>query len=225
MTAILFRTFFMYAIILISMKIMGKRQLGQMQISEFITAMILSELASLPISDKSVPIIYSLLPLMLIISTEVIMSFISLKSAKAQEFLESTPTILVDKGVLNQKALSDNRITLNELLVELRIAGLTSVSEADYVFLEPNGKFSVFPKARFRQVTVDDLSLPSTVPDSNPDITLISDGAIMHENLKYLSKNEKWLLREVFPNEIKDILYFACNRAGKKTLIIKENEK
>ena len=213
----------MYGVILISMKIMGKRQLGQMQISEFITAMILSELAALPISDKGVPILYSLLPLIIIISTEIIMSFISLKSTRAQNFLESVPTILVDKGVLNQKALADTRITLNELLVEIRIAGLVSISEAEYVFLEPNGKFSVVPKARYRQVTAEDLSLD--VPGSEPDITLISDGNIIYENLDYLSKSENWLFKTISPNRLKDILYFASTSSGKTTLIIKEKKK
>ena len=151
------------------------------------------------------------------------MSFISLKSTRAQNFLESVPTILVDKGVLNQKALADTRITLNELLVEIRIAGLVSISEAEYVFLEPNGKFSVVPKARCRQVTAEDLSLD--VPSSEPDITLISDGTIIYENLDYLSKNEKWLFKTISPNQLKDILYFASTQSGKTTLIIKEKKK
>lgn len=222
MTTILFRTFFMYAIIIFSMKIMGKRQMGQMQISEFVTAMILSELAALPIADKNIPILYCIIPLIIIISSEVIMSFISLKSANAQSFLESDPTVIIDKGVLNQKALRDTRVTINELLVELRIAGLSSISEAEYVFLEPNGKFSVIPKAPFRQVTVSDLSLD--VQETEPDVVLVSDGKIIKSSLDYLSKNEIWLLKSINPNQLSDILLFSCNKSGKKTIIIKETK-
>lgn len=222
MVTILFRTVFMYAIIIVSMKIMGKRQMGQMQISEFVTAMILSELAALPISDKSIPIIYCIIPLIIIITSEVIMSFISLKSSNAQAFLESDPTVIIDKGVLNQKALCDTRVTINELLVELRIAGLSSISEAEYVFLEPNGKFSVIPKAPFRQATVSDLSL--SVAETEPDVVLISDGKIVKNSLNYLSKSESWLLKTISPNKLSDILLFSCNLSGKKTIIIKEKK-
>ncbi len=223
MITILFRTFFMYAIIIFSMKMMGKRQLGQMQISEFVTAMILSELAALPISDRNIPILYCIIPLIVIISSEVIMSFISLKSSKAQAFLESDPTVIIDKGVLNQKALCDTRITINELLVELRIAGLSSISEAEYVFLEPNGKFSVIPKAPFRQATLSDLSL--SAKEAEPDVTIISDGKIIKNSLIYLSKNENWLFKAISPHKLSDILLFSCNMSGKKTIIIKEKKQ
>ncbi len=223
MITILFRTLFMYAVIIFSMKMMGKRQLGQMQISEFVTAMILSELAALPISDKNIPMLYCIIPLIVIISSEVIMSFVSLKSSKAQAFLESEPTVIIDKGVLNQKALCDTRITINELLVELRIAGLSSISEAEYVFLEPNGKFSVIPKAPFRQATVSDLSLDAE--ETEPDVTLISDGKIIKNSLAYLSKNENWLFKAISPNKLSDILLFSCNTSGKKTIIIKEKKQ
>ena len=222
MTTIVFRTIFMYAVIICSMKLMGKRQLGQMQISEFVTAMILSELAALPISDKSFPILYCLVPLILIISFEVIMSYITLKSENARSFLESTPTILIDKGVLNQKALCETRITINELMVELRIAGLSSISEAEYVFLEPNGKFSVIPKGKFRQLTVSDMNLD--LPESEPDVTLISDGTIVKVGLEYLGKSKKQVMKSIKPHPLSDILLLSETASGKRTIIIKEKK-
>lgn len=222
MTTILFRTIFMYALIIFSLKIMGKRQLGQMQISEFVTAMILSELASLPISDKNIPILYCIIPLTVIISLEVIMSFIALKSSKAQAFLESHPSIIIDKGVLDQKVLEQTRISVSELIVELRIAGLNSISEAEYVFLEPNGKFSVIPKAPFRQVTTADLNLSAN--ENLPDITIVSDGKILQSGLSYLSKDEKWVYHSINPHELSEILLFSCNSADKKTIILKEKK-
>lgn len=222
MTTIVFRTIFMYAVVIFSMKLMGKRQLGQMQISEFVTAMILSELAALPISDKSFPILYCLVPLILIISFEVIMSYITLKSENARSFLESTPTILIDKGVLNQKALCETRITINELMVELRIAGLSSISEAEYVFLEPNGKFSVIPKVKFRQLTVSDMNLD--LPESEPDVTLISDGTIVKVGLEYLGKNKKQVIKSIKPHPLSDILLLSETASGKRTIIIKEKK-
>ena len=212
----------MYAVVIFSMKLMGKRQLGQMQISEFVTAMILSELAALPISDKSFPILYCLVPLILIISFEVIMSYITLKSENARSFLESTPTRLIDKGVLNQKALCETRITINELMVELRIAGLSSISEAEYVFLEPNGKFSVIPKVKFRQLTVSDMNLD--LPESEPDVTLISDGTIVKVGLEYLGKSKKQVIKSIKPHPLSDILLLSETASGKRTIIIKEKK-
>lgn len=213
----------MYAVILIFMRIMGKRQLGQMQISEFITAMILSELAALPISDRTIPLAYSLVPLIIIISAEVILSYISLKSHTAQKFLESVPTAIVEKGVLNQQALIDTRISMKELLVELRIAGLSSVSEAQYVYLEPNGKFSVIPKTAYRPVTVADLEL--TLPEADPDIALIVDGKINRNGLTCLKKDAAWLEKAIAPYTPDGILLFTCNLAGSKTVIPKETTK
>ena len=212
----------MYAVVIFSMKLMGKRQLGQMQISEFVTAMILSELAALPISDKSFPILYCLVPLILIISFEVIMSYITLKSENARSFLESTPTMLIDKGVLNQKALCETRITINELMVELRIAGLSSISEAEYVFLEPNGKFSVIPKVKFRQLTVSDMNLD--LPETEPDVTLISDGTIVKVGLEYLGKSKKQVIKSIKPHPLSDILLLSETASGKRTIIIKEKK-
>lgn len=223
MLTVLLRTIIMYAVILLSMKIMGKRQLGQMQISEFITAIILSELASLPISDRTIPLVYCLIPLLIIISLEVILSFVSLKSTSARKFLESTPKTIIDHGILDQKALIDTRITLNELLVEIRIAGLTSISEAEYVYLEPNGKFSVIPKAAYRQLTAEDLNL--NVPESDPDVSVIVDSKVVESGLKYLSKNESWMKKAISPYTTDDILLFSCNRSGKKTIIKKEHKQ
>lgn len=220
MITILFRTLIMYGVILLSMKMMGKRQLGQMQVSEFITAMILSELAALPLSDRNIPLIYCLSPLAVIICLEVILSFISLKSSAAQKFLESSPTFIIDKGVLNQKALVDNRITLEEMLVELRIAGLASVSEAEYMLLEPNGKFSVIPKAAYRQVTNEDMSLQ--VDESEPDISIIIDGKVDEKGLFYLQKNDAWLKKQISPHSYEDILLFSANASGKTTIILKD---
>lgn len=221
MITALFRTLLMYGIVLLSMKIMGKRQLGQMQVSELITAMILSELAALPISDRSIPFLYSLIPLVVIISLEVILSYFSLKSASAQSFLESTPTVIIDRGVLNQQALAETRVTLNELLVELRIAGLTSISDAQYVFLEPNGKFSVIPKAACRGATVEDLSLDGAA-EAEPDVSLIVDGKAVSGGLKCLSKSDAWLQAQIAPRAVRDIFYFSSTPSGKVTLIPKE---
>lgn len=220
MVTILIRTLIMYAVVLFSMKMMGKRQLGQMQISEFITAMILSELAALPLSDSNIPLLYCLAPLAVIICVEVILSFVSLKSSAAQKFLESSPTFIIDKGVLDRKALADNRITLEEMLVELRIAGLSSVSEVQYMLLEPNGKFSVIPKALYRQATNEDLGI--TCPESCPDISVIIDGKVDKRGLLYLKKDEKWLDSAIRPHKTEEILLFSANISGKTTLILKD---
>ena len=224
MLTVLIRAILMYGIILLSMKLMGKRQMGQMQVSEFITAIILSELAALPISDRTVPLAYCLVPLIVIISVEVILSFISLKSSAAQKFLESEPTVIVDKGKLNQKSLEETRITLRELLVELRIAGLGSISEAEYVYLEPNGKFSVIPKAPYRQATLQDLNI--TAPESEPDIAIILDGKVIESNLNYSSRTQKWLDKQISPHKECEVLLFCATRSGEPgTLLFRDNAK
>ena len=129
-------------------------------------------------------------------------------------------SFIIDKGVLNQKALVDNRITLEEMLVELRIAGLASVSEAEYMLLEPNGKFSVIPKAAYRQVTNEDMSLQ--VDESEPDISIIIDGKVDEKGLFYLQKNDAWLKKHISPHSYVDILLFSANASGKTTIKLKD---
>ncbi len=222
MSAVIVRAFIVYAVIIIFMRIMGKRQLGQMQLSEFVTAMILSELAALPIADRSIPFIYGLVPLSLIICFEVICSFLSVRSTHAQKFLEGTPTLLVEKGKLNQKEFVNSRITLKELLVELRLKGLASISEAEYVFLEPNGKFSVIPKPPFRQVTNGDID--NKITSTPVDYSIIVDGKIIKESLAILSKDMKWVNKTISPSTVKEILYLSANEDGKITLIVKDKD-
>lgn len=223
MASVIIRTVIVYVVIIIFMRIMGKRQLGQMQLSEFVTAMILSELAALPIADRSIPFIYGLIPLGLIICLEVLFAFIAVKSTKAQRFLEGTPTLLIEKGKLNQKEFVSSRITIKELLVELRIQGLASINEAEYVFLEPNGKFSVIPKPEFRQVTNGDIN--NKITDTTIDHSVIVDGKIIKESLHALSKNESWVMKEIEPHTVKEVLYFSANDAGNTTIIIKDKYK
>ncbi len=223
MVTILFRTVFMYVLIVASMRIMGKRQLGQMQLSEFITAMILSEVAALPISDKNIPLLYSVVPLLIIISMEVILSYVSMKSPSLQRLLESKPSVLISHGKLDQSALRDSRITIKELLVELRISGLSSISEADYVFLEPNGKFSIIPKAQFRTMSCGDAGI--SAESESPDISLIVDGKVIEESLSSLGKDRRWLEKAISPHKAQEVLYFSSNEKGQNTIIIKDKTK
>jgi len=159
---------------------MGKRQVGELQLSELVCAIFISELATVPVSDKSIPLFYGIIPILFLVSSEVIISFLSTKSGKVKRAFDSSPDFLINKGIINQTALSKSRMTVEELMSELRQKGIGGPKDAEYAILEPNGKISVITKN-----------------SSALDRALIIDGHINPCAMKVLNKDERWLLKTV----------------------------
>ncbi len=146
MATVLIRTALIYVLFTFAIRLMGKRQVGEMQLSELVTTFMLSELAINPIQDISIPISYSLIPLVFLFSIEVISSFIATKSSSFRRAFVGSPSVIIKNGVLNQGELERLRISISELLSELRLKDIGSIDEVDYAILEQNGKLSVFKK-------------------------------------------------------------------------------
>lgn len=147
MTAILVRTVLAYLILLAIVRLMGKRQIGELQMTEFISAILLSEIASLPLTDRDIPLLYGILPLCVIGSFEVILALLCRRFAPFRHFLEGKPIELVKDGKYLEQNLTKTRISREEVDAEIRINGFGSVKEVDTVTLEPTGKMSVLPKS------------------------------------------------------------------------------
>ena len=148
MATVLLRTVIIYFIFTISVRLVGKRQIGELQLSEFVTMLMLSELAINCIQDISFPMSYSLLPMIFLLCSEVIISFLITKSRKMKNLFLGAPNIIIKEGILNQNELAKQRMSINELLSELRLKDIDDISKVDYAIIEPNGKLSVFEKKK-----------------------------------------------------------------------------
>lgn len=221
--AIFFRTIIIFLFVLISMRIMGKRQIGEMEISELVITLLLSDLATQPITNSNIPLLYGIVPIIILLCLEVIISFLSTKSSIMKKLLSPSPTVLINKGVLDQKALVKMRITLEELLSELRQNGIIDINEVYYAILEENGKISVIPKANCAPLTAKDMNIQNK--EKGIIHAIVIDGKIDRSALKSANKSEKWIetvSRENKIYKLKDIMLLAINEQNEITLIKKD---
>ena len=151
MVTVLFRTIFIYIMLIIAMRLMGKRQIGELEISDLITTFLISEIATLPITDPEIPFLHSIIPIIILLTLEVVISMLLAKVPILKSILSARPTTLIKDGAILQKAMRDARISFDELFSELRSQSIYDISEVKYAILEQNGKITVVQKARFRQ--------------------------------------------------------------------------
>ena len=153
------RTLILYVLVVIAMRLMGKKQIGQLQPSEFVIALMLSELATFPIQDTSIPLLYGVLPILTLVSVEIAVSILLLKSGRLRSLLEGDEAIIIKHGVLQESVMQKMRYNINDVLEELRSSGITDIREVEYAILETNGNLSIVPKTQKRPVCADDLKL------------------------------------------------------------------
>lgn len=210
MISILIRTILIYLILTLCLKIMGKRQIGELEVSELVCTLLISEIASAPITDTSIPFLYTLIPIIFISSTEVIISLIKNKSQRVKRVVEGEPCFIVFRGRLMQQALFDNRISINEVLTEMRIQGIGDFFDINYAILEQNGKLSILKKE-----DADNTSIP-----------IIIDGKIERENLKLMGLCDNWLSKRLTKLKLKSNEVFLLTVDEKLNInyIKKENK-
>ena len=222
MATILIRTATIYVILLITMRIMGKRQLGELEIPELVTTLLISEIASLPIADRSIPIMHAVIPLVTILTIEMILSVILLKFPALKNMASTRPSVLIRHGKLDQGEMRRVRISLDELISELRQSGISSLGDVDYAILEQNGKLSLVLKRRCSPPTLEDLKLPTQ--ETGIFHALIEDGRVDNYNLKLLGHDRAWL--EAYLKEqgkrAGDIFFLGLNDGGEFYCIDKE---
>ncbi len=227
MPTVLIRTFIIYVILELSMKLMGKRQLGEFQLSELVTTLLLSELAALPISDPDIPLLYMAAPVALIISLEVITSYLSVKNSFLRRIFAGKPSVLIRRGVIDQRELRRLRISCSELLGQLRQKGYGDISAINYAIVEDDGQLSVFPKIDDRPPNIGEFSevtSGTTPPDSGIAHALIVDGELIEANLRCSKKTPAFVEHQLRMAKCraKDVLLLLCDDTDKVTLIKKE---
>ncbi len=187
------RTVILYLVLIAVIRLMGKRQIGQMEPSEFVVTMLVANLASIPMQDAAIPLFSGLVPILTVLGVELILSGLSLKSILFRKLLCSKPVILVENGHILQKNLRKTQVTLDELTGHLRQKDILDLNAVQYAILETNGNLSVFPypgdcpaSAKEAGIEVKEQSFP---------VTIISDGKLLNENLATAGKDTCWVQR------------------------------
>lgn len=223
MLTCLIRTVIIYLLLVLAIRTTGKRQIGELEISELVSTFLLSEIASAPIGNQEIPLSFAVLPILTIISLEVIVSFLTTRSPLMKKIFLGSPIILIRRGKLQQKELSRARMSVEELLSELRQNGAASIEEVAYAILENNGKLSVTPHAKYKPMTPGDLHLPA--PESGIAHAIVVDGIIKKEALDGAGKNEDWLNKILRKNQYKleEIFLLTVDDMGGTCIIKKEH--
>ena len=191
----LIRTLILYAGVVVVMRIMGKQEIGQLQPFELVIALMIADLAAIPMANTGVPLVNGLVPILGLLIAQVFLSYASLKSIRFRGILCGTPSILVKNGQIVETELKRNRYNINDLLEQLRVKNITNIADVEFAILETGGQLSVIPKSQKRPLMPEDLQL-STQYEGIP-ITLIIDGQIIHNNLEMVNLNESWLSGEL----------------------------
>lgn len=190
-----FRTIILYAVVVVVMRCMGKRQIGQLQPFEFAVAVIISDLATIPMQDLNKPLSHGIVPILTLLSVQLVLSFLSIKSYRARNFICGTPKILIENGRIIESNLLNEVYNMSDLLEQLRIKSFSNISDVEFAILETNGELSIIPKSQKRPVTPADLNIP-TQYEGIPH-PLVIDGRLIELNLKKLNLSKEWLNNEL----------------------------
>ncbi len=187
------RTIILYLLLIGVVRLMGKRQIGQMEPSEFVVTMLVANLASIPMQDGAIPLFSGVVPIVTVLGTELVLSALSMKSMRLRKILCGKPVILIENGNILQKNLKKTRVTLDELTGHLREKDVLDLKAVQYAILETNGNLSVFPYPKERPATAGEAGVQ--VQEQYMPITVVSDGVLMQKNLPLVKKDEAWVQR------------------------------
>ena len=219
MYTLLFRTVITYALLVGALRLMGKRQLGELELSELVITMLLSELASIPIADNTIPLTFSLLPIAVLVSLEVIISFLAIKHRGVKRLIGGSPSIIISKGRLCKSEMERVRLSLDELMSHLRLNNISDISDVAYAILEENGQLSVIPKTSAKTPTLSDLNIQK--PEEGIIHTIVADGEVCDFNLRLSGHNGKWLKNTLKKYKVRasDVFLMTVDDAGNINLI------
>ena len=187
------RTIILYLILILVIRLMGKRQIGQMEPAEFVVTMLVANLAAIPMQDGGIPLFSGVVPILTVLGVELVLSALSLKSSKVRKLLCGKPVILIENGKVLQNNLKKTRITLDELSGHLREKDVLDITAVQFAILETNGNLSVFPYPKEKPASARDAGIQARV--QYMPITIVSDGELMEENLRKAKKDMAWLRR------------------------------
>ena len=199
MTVSYIRTIILYLVLIVVIRMMGKRQIGQMEASEFVVTMLVANLASIPMQDSGIPLYSGLVPILTVLGAELVLSALSLRSIKLRRLLCGKPVILIENGNILQKNLRKTRVTLDELTGLLREKDVLDPGAVQYAILETNGNLSVFPYPKEKPACAKDAGIQAR--KQYLPVTIISDGYLLRENLAVAKKDTRWVQKTLRQRE------------------------
>ena len=228
MLTIIIRAILIYLIVLLVFRLMGKRQIGQMQPFELVLTLIIADLATIPMAEISVPVLHGIVPLLTLVLLHFILTLISRKSLKVAKVLSGKPIIIINPKGIDYNAMKKLNLSIEDLFEMLRGCGYFDISQIEYAIMETNGKVSVLPKSEFTPVNNKDIK--NKVERTLLPLILINEGVVINSNLKQLNitiENIKEVIRKKInlkDIKIKDILIFIVNEKGKGYFQMKNSE-
>ena len=195
MAIVIIRTGIIYFALLLAMRLMGKRQLGEMELSEFVAAALIANLAAHPLEEQEVPLLPALLPIAVLSVLELAAAFLSLRSIRLRSLLFGRPSLIIDHGKIDQAEMRKNRFTPDELMQAMRSRGILDINEVLYAVLETNGTLSLIPIAEAQPLTAGQMGVAAE--QAGYPSVIISDGRVIDENLKRLGLDRPWLDAEL----------------------------
>ena len=220
------RTIILYAFIIIGIRLMGKRQVGELEPSELVLALLIADLAAVPMQDFGIPLLTGLIPILTLLCLTMALSVLTMRSVRFRAVLCGRPSVIVENGKLRQNEMKKNRFTLDELMEELRMQGITDLSTVKYAILETNGQLSVLPYAAQQPVTAQQMGL--TPQEPGLPMVIINDGRLITRSLHSRGLNEEWLekqLRQHHVKGIQDVFLLTVDEENRVYLSKKEVEK
>ena len=212
MLIIIIRTILLFLLIVFSLRLMGKKQLGELQPSELVTTIMISNIATLALEDSSTPMIMGIIPILMIVCLDVILSGILLKNSRIRKTVSGTARVVISDGVVDQAELKNLRYTIDDLTEAMRDQGIFDISQVQYAIVETTGKINFLQKEQ---------------PAKNPPEIIIRDGELNQDGLSRTSLGEGWVMKILGLNKTKlpDVFLMSADNDGNYQLVLKEDVK
>lgn len=225
MIIVLFRAVILYALIIFSIRLMGKRQLGELQPSELVITILVSNIATLPIEDVNVPMAMGIIPILSLVSLDVIMSTLTLHNKKLRKIVSGSPKIIISDGVIDQVQLKCLRYSVDDVMESLRAYSIFDIGQIQYAIVETTGKISILQKSKFQTCTAKMMDIE--FPSENPPQIVIDDGVLIEKSLEKIKLNEFWLNRLLDENAVMltEVFLLTADSSGEFNLIKKDAKK
>lgn len=221
MISTVIRTVVLYIAVTLAIRIMGKRQIGDMQPNELVVTLLISEIAAIPLQDTEQPVFIGCVAIFVLVFLEIIVSILSMKSFAVRKLLNGKSVVVIKNGVIDRKAMSSVRMTVVDLIEQLRVQNVFNIEDVAFAVLEVNGNLSVLLKKDAQTVSVKDLNL--NLPDDNLPLPVISDGRIIYESLQALNVTVQRLnkILKQKHTSVKQIFLMTLDRDGNNTIVKK----
>lgn len=222
MLVVFIRAVLLYLLVAFCLRLMGKRQLGELQPSELVTTILISNIAALPIEDTNIPMVLGALPILALVLFEFVVSSLTLRSRKLRRFVSGNPVVVIKDGVINQKQLKKLRFSIDDLTEALRGKDIFDINDVNYAIVETNGQVSVLPKFSAQTITTKMMKLKGA--EQKPPVVIISDGEVIYSSLPIYGFSEEWLARKLRGKKLnaEDVFLMTVDGSGKEYIVPKK---